>query len=58
MLEFKTEAFFFHFVVTLRIELIEECNLLVWHGERFVELGKNTEFQHLVAEVTPIELHA
>ena len=58
MLEFQAEAFFFHFVIALRVELIEECHFLVGHGKRFVKLGENAQFQHLVAEVTPVELHA
>ena len=39
MSEFQAEAFFFHLVVALRIELIEECHFLVGHWERFVKLG-------------------
>ena len=57
MLELQTEALFFHFVVALRVELVEECLFLVGHWERFVKLGKDSQFQHLVAEVTTIELH-
>ena len=57
MLKFQAEAFFFHLVVVLRVELIEECHFLVGHGERFVKLGQNAQFQHLVAEVTSVELH-
>ena len=58
MSEFKTEAFFFHFVVTLWVELIEECHFLVGHRKRLVELGQDAQFQHLVAEIATIELHA
>lgn len=57
MLKFKAETFFFHLVVALRVELIEECHFLVGHWERFVKLGQNAQFQHLVAEVAPVELH-
>ena len=57
MLKFKANAFFFHLAVALRVELIEECHFLVGHWERFVKLGQNTQFQHLVAEVAPVELH-
>ena len=57
MSEFQAEAFFFHLVVALRVELIEECHFLVGHWERFVKLGQNAQFQHLVAKVAPVELH-
>ena len=57
MLKFQAEAFFFHLVVALRVELIEECHFLVGHWERFVKLGQNAQFQHLVAEVAPVKLH-
>ena len=57
MSKFQAEAFFLHLVVALRVELIEECHFLIGHWERFFELGKNTEFQHLIAEVAAIELH-
>ena len=57
MLKLKAEAFFLHLVVALRVELIEECHFLIGHWERFFELGKNTEFQHLVAEVASVELY-
>ena len=57
MLKFQAEAFFLHLVVALRVELIEECHFLVGHWERFVKLGQNAQFQHLVAEVAPVELH-
>ena len=57
MLKFKAETFFFHLVVALRVELIEECHFLVGHWERFVKLGQNAQFQHLVTEVAPVELH-
>ena len=57
MLKFKAETFFFHLVVALRVELIEECHFLVGHWERFVKLGQYAQFQHLVAEVAPVELH-
>lgn len=57
MLKFKAETLFLHLVVALRVELIEECHFLVGHWERFVKLGQNAQFQHLVAEVAPVELH-
>ena len=57
MLEFQAEAFFFHLVVALRVELIEECHFLVGHWERFVKLGQNAQFQHLVTEVASVELY-
>ena len=57
MLEFQTEAFFLHFVVAIRVELIEECQFLVGHWERFIKLGQYAQFQHLVAEVASVELH-
>ena len=57
MLKFKAEAFFFHLVVALRVELIEECHFLVGHWERFVKLGQNAQFQHFVTEVASVELH-
>ena len=58
MLKFKAEAFFFHLVVALRVELIEECHFLVRHWQRLIKLGQNAKFQHLVAEVATIELYA
>ena len=57
MSEFQAEAFFLHLVVALGVELIEECHFLVGHWERFVKLGQNAQFQHLVAEVAPVEFH-
>ena len=57
MLKFQAEAFFFHLVLALRVELIEECHFLVGHGERLVKLGQNAQFQHLVAEVAFVELY-
>ena len=58
MLKFQAEAFFFHLVVAFRIKLVEKCYFLIRHGQRFVKLSQNTEFQHLVAEVAAIELYA
>ena len=55
--EFQAEAFFFHLGIAFRVELIEEGHFLVGHWERFVKLGQNAQFQHLVAEVTSVELH-
>ena len=57
MLKFQAEAFLLHLIVALRVELVEECLFFVGHGKRFVELGQDTQFQHLVAEVATIELH-
>ena len=56
MLEFQAEAFFFHFVVTLWVELIEESYLLVWHWQCLIELGQDTKLQHFIAKVTSVEL--
>ena len=58
MLKFQSEAFFFHLVVALRVELIEECHFLVGHWQRLFQLGQDTQFLHLVTEVAAIELHA
>ena len=56
--EFQAKAFFLHLVIALGVELIEECHFLVGHWERFVKLGQYAQFQHLVAEVATVELHA
>ena len=58
MSEFQPEAFFLHLVVALRVELIEECHLLVGQRECSVKLGQDAQLQHLVVEVTAVELHA
>ena len=56
MSELQAEAFFFHLVIALWIELIEESDLFVWHWQCLIELSQNTKLQHFIAEVTSVEL--
>ena len=51
MLKFQAETFFFHLVVALRVELVEECHFLVGHWERFVKLGQNAQFSILLQKL-------
>ena len=57
MSEFQAEAFFLHLVVALRVELIKEGYFLVRHRKCLFQLGQNAKFEHLIAEVAPVELH-
>ena len=58
MSELQAEAFFFHLVIALWIELIEESDLFVWHWQCLIELSQNTKLQHFIAKVTSVELYA